>query len=273
MGTPVDRSITFAGPGQQPVQLAGRFIRVLGADASGVTLTPHPGSPLLRYAGQDVDAGPGGFQAFDVAVTVASTVQLCVSDTRQADNSTTVTATVSATVSPGGTLSNGGDTACATAVATQLAAGNVNGLSVMVKSSATNDYPLGTVRVGTTGVGAASGIEINPGESLTFDTTAPIFAYNNSNAPIATTVTAASAVITANNTFAADAPVVFAGSFGTVTGLVAGTTYYVSATGLSGTQFEVSAAPGGAPIVPGGSGTANPTVGVAVVLQVLPLAK
>lgn len=184
MGTPVDRKITFAGAGQQTVQLAGRFIRVLSADASGVTLTPHPGSPLLRYAGQDVDAGPGGFQFFDVAVTVASTVQLCVSDTRQADNSTTVTATVSATVSPGGTLSNGGDTACANATATQLAAGNANGLSVMVKSSATNTYGLGTVRVGTTGVTASSGIELNPGESLTFDTTAPIFAYNNSGASV-----------------------------------------------------------------------------------------
>lgn len=184
MGTPVDRSITFTGAGQQGVQLAGRFIRVLAADASGVTLTPHPGSPLLRYAGQDIDAGPGGFQSFDVAVTVASTVQLCVSDTRQADNSTAVTATVSATVSPGGTLSNGGDTACANAAATQLAAGNANGLSVMVKSSATNTYGLGTVRIGTTGVTAASGIELNPGESLTFDTTAPIFAYNNSGASV-----------------------------------------------------------------------------------------
>ncbi len=184
MGTPVDRKITFAGAGQQTVQLAGRFIRVLDADASGVTLTPHPGSPLLRFAGQDIDAGPGGFQFFDVAVTVASTVSLCVSDTRQADNSTTVTATVSATVSPGGTLSNGGDTACPNSAATQLAAGNANGLSVMVRSSALNTYGLGTVRVGTTGVTASSGIEINPGESLTFDTTAPIVAYNNSGASI-----------------------------------------------------------------------------------------
>jgi hypothetical protein len=55
-------------------------------------------------------------------------------------------------------------------------------------------------------------------------------------------------------------PVVFAGSFGTVTGLTAGTTYYVSATGLSSTQFEVSATSGGSVITPGGSSSATPTV-------------
>jgi hypothetical protein len=74
------------------------------------------------------------------------------------------------------------------------------------------------------------------------------------------TVTASVAAISAANTFSAGMPVVFAGSFGTVTGLTAGTTYYVSATGLSSTQFEVSATPGGSVITPGGSSSATPTV-------------
>lgn len=77
---------------------------------------------------------------------------------------------------------------------------------------------------------------------------------------IATTVTAGSAAISATNTLVVNQPVVFSGSFASVTGLVAGTTYYVSATGLSGTQFEVSATTGGAVITPGGSGSATPTV-------------
>jgi hypothetical protein len=74
------------------------------------------------------------------------------------------------------------------------------------------------------------------------------------------TVTAASAVIAATNDFTAGLAVVFAGSFGTVTGLSAGTTYYVSATGLSSSQFEVSATLGGSVITPGGSSSATPTV-------------
>jgi hypothetical protein len=74
------------------------------------------------------------------------------------------------------------------------------------------------------------------------------------------TVTAASPVISAANEFSAGMPVVFSGSFASVTGLTVGTTYYVSATGLSATQFEVSATSGGSVITPGGSGSATPTV-------------
>lgn len=184
MGTPVDRSITFNGPGTQTVQLEGRFVRVLAADASGVTIKPSPGSPLLRYAGQDVDAGPQGFNSFDVTVTVASTVKLCVSDTRQADNQTNVNATVSATIAAGGVLSNGGDVVCPTGQATQIWAGSAAQLTVAIRSSDTNTYAEGTVRIGTTAVAANSGLELNPGDMLSLDTTAPVFAYNSSGASV-----------------------------------------------------------------------------------------
>lgn len=184
MGTPIDRSITFAAAGTQGVQLEGRFVRVLAADPTGVTIKPSPGSPLLRYVGQDIDAGPGGFKSLDVTVTVASTVRLCVSDTRQADDSVEVSATVSATVSPGSTLGIGGDTACANAIATLLVAGNANGLGAIICGPAAGVWAAGTVRVGGAGVTAASGIEIAPGEKITIATTAPIYAYNNSGAAI-----------------------------------------------------------------------------------------
>lgn len=184
MGTPVDRSEVFTGAGTRTIALQGRFIRVLACDASGVTITPKPGSPLLRNQGQDVDAGPQGFKSFDIAVTVASTVKVCVSDTRQADSNTNVTANVNATVSPAGTVTQPGDVACANAAATQLVAGNANGLSVMVRSSAANTYAIGSVRIGTTGVTAASGVELNPGETITLDVDAPVVAYNNSGAAV-----------------------------------------------------------------------------------------
>jgi hypothetical protein len=87
-----------------------------------------------------------------------------------------------------------------------------------------------------------------------------IVAGTNPPAGVVATVTAASAIIAAANSFTANQPVVFSGSFGTVTGLTAGTTYYVSATGLSSTQFEVSATPGGTVITPGGSASATPNV-------------
>lgn len=68
-------------------------------------------------------------------------------------------------------------------------------------------------------------------------------------------------VVTYTNTFAANDPVVFAAGAGTLPSqIVAGTTYYVSATGLSGSSFSVSATAGGTRInTSGGSGTVSIT--------------
>lgn len=183
MATPVDRSETFTGAGSRSIQLSGRFIRVLAADVSGVTITPHPGSPLLRFTGQDVDAG-ATFQWFDIAVTVACTVKICVSGERQSDTNTNINANVSAVIGPGGTVAQPGDVACANAVATQIIAGDANALTVLVRSSNANNYPDGTVRIGTTGVTAASGIELNVGDTIPVDTTVPVVAFNNSGAAV-----------------------------------------------------------------------------------------
>ncbi len=68
-------------------------------------------------------------------------------------------------------------------------------------------------------------------------------------------------VVTYSNTFAANDPVVFAAGGGTLPSqIVAGTVYYVHATGLSGSSFSVSATPGGTRInTSGGSGTVQIT--------------
>jgi hypothetical protein len=75
-------------------------------------------------------------------------------------------------------------------------------------------------------------------------------------AQVATSVTfAATASITSINTFVANEPIVFAASQDTV--LLANTVYYVRATGLSGSAFQVSAAAGGAALTPTTSATYN----------------
>lgn len=68
-------------------------------------------------------------------------------------------------------------------------------------------------------------------------------------------------VVTYANQFVANEPVVFAAGGGTLPAeIVAGTVYYVSATGLSGSAFSVSATAGGARInTSGGSGTVKVT--------------
>jgi len=68
-------------------------------------------------------------------------------------------------------------------------------------------------------------------------------------------------VVTMSNTFVANEPVQFSAGAGTLPAqLIAGTTYYVSATSLSGSSFKVSATSGGALInTSGGSGTVKCT--------------
>lgn len=68
-------------------------------------------------------------------------------------------------------------------------------------------------------------------------------------------------VVTYANSFVANDQVVFGAGGGTLPSqIVAGTTYYVSATGLSGSSFSVSATAGGTRInTSGGSGTVNVT--------------
>lgn len=79
------------------------------------------------------------------------------------------------------------------------------------------------------------------------------------NTKTATVSVASPAVVTMTNTFAAGQPIVFATTGRLPKGLVAGTTYYVIATGLSGSGFQVSATVGGAAI-----NTSNPTFTVTI---------
>ncbi len=88
------------------------------------------------------------------------------------------------------------------------------------------------------------------------------FSWKNVSVVANCTISNASpGVVTYTNTFAANDPVVFGAGAGTLpTQIVAGTTYYVSATGLSGSAFSVSATAGGTRInTSGGSGTVNVT--------------
>jgi hypothetical protein len=77
---------------------------------------------------------------------------------------------------------------------------------------------------------------------------------------ITATMTAGNPSISLNNNYTSGEQVLFAGQFGGVTGITQSVQYYVSATGLSTSAFQVSATNGGAVITPGGTGSATPQV-------------
>jgi hypothetical protein len=84
------------------------------------------------------------------------------------------------------------------------------------------------------------------------------FTWKNVSLPATCTISEADpGVVTYTNTFAAEDPVVLSTTGALPEPLVAGTTYYVSATGLTGSVFSLTETPGGADIetTTAGSGT------------------
>lgn len=98
-----------------------------------------------------------------------------------ADARSTVNANVSATVAAGASLFDGGDVACATGAATQLLALDATRSYAIITNPSTNTA---TVRIGTSGVGAASGAPLEPGVSMPISTTAAIYARNDSGGSV-----------------------------------------------------------------------------------------
>lgn len=190
MGQPRDYSLTFAGAGEREFQAAGRYLRILATPAAPVFVALDSGSELERSAGQSVPV-PEGFSRVRVRSTVAQTVVVSVSEVDQDDKRSSVALSVSATVTPGDVVDNGGDVSVPATGAATAVAGDPDTLAVTVTSLDTNDQSA-PLRVGTTGVGAASGTPIWPGDSITLATTATVRVYN----PHGTTQTVAVSRVT-----------------------------------------------------------------------------
>jgi len=90
---------------------------------------------------------------------------------------------------------------------------------------------------------------------------AVVIQANVSSLATCTISIASPAVVTMSNTFVANQAVQFATSGALPTGLTAGTTYYVSATGLSTSSFQVSATIGGASVNTSGSQSGTQSCG------------
>ena len=172
MGAPRDFSLSFGGAGIQEIRAVGRFIRILEAPTSNIWVEVDAGSELKRVAGQDVDNG-APFSRFRIRSAVAQTILLTVSDTRQADDQESVSVSVSATVAPGNTLPTGGDVSIPALSSATVLAADATRLAGIVHNL--SDQAL---RIGGAGVGAATGVPLDPGEKIAIASTAIIAAYN-----------------------------------------------------------------------------------------------
>lgn len=179
MAKPRDFALTFGGAGIQEVRAEGRYLYVLATPSADCFFELDRSGELERGAGQAIfDAD--GFSIVRVRSTVAQTVKFSVSLDAQADARSNVALNVSATVAPGADFDNGGDVAVPATSSAQVLAADANRLSALIINPPTNTE---TVRVGISGVAAASGIPLAPGESVELALTAAIFVYNPGAAP------------------------------------------------------------------------------------------
>lgn len=196
LGQVFSYALTAAVPKEFP---GGRFVRLLTCDAAvTVELRGSDGSPLGSFSGVK-----GGFQVGvdsfavnkdspllgfgKVVITSATnqTVEVVVS--RVPVRYDRLTGSVVAEISVGETLDSLADDSIAATTAEMVAASDANRRALIITNLATN---VGEKRVGDSGVGAANGIPLPPGESVTLDTTAEVWVYNAHSSAESVAITA-----------------------------------------------------------------------------------
>lgn len=171
MAGPTDHVLTFSGAETQPLNVRGRFIRVLEA-TSAVYFSIDGGSELKRRVGQEVNYGDQ-FTRIQVRATAAQSVRLVVADVSQPDDigDNTIAAMVTVantTAEPLPIEENAADQLTALAdvalvagaAAATIAPANVARIGVLV--SVPLDLPAG-IRIGT-GASATSGVRLTAGD-------------------------------------------------------------------------------------------------------------
>ena len=103
------------------------------------------------------------------------------------DSRANVTATLNVNIAPGNTIGDGADVATVSGAATLLLPVDLTRLHAIICNPSTN---AATVRIGSAAVAAATGIPLEPGESLTYDMTGAIYAFQASGGVV--TVSASS---------------------------------------------------------------------------------
>ena len=160
----------------------GRFFFIKSAPSGSHTITAagRPGSPLkfsnisagLKYGPVDES---DTWQYLDITTVSAQTVEIIIGDD---DVEVAGVATITGTVTVnqiGRTLVSAADVSVATVSTAVVAAANSGRENLLIGSLSTNP---GSVRIGDASVGAARGIELQPGQVIELETLTAVSVYN-----------------------------------------------------------------------------------------------
>lgn len=167
--------LTFAG-GETLNVPGGRYFRILSAEADlTVVIMDNAASEVGRATGVR-----GGFAyrrelGFDqVQITSASAQTIKVATSKDAEIEYDRSSGEVSVIAPSG-LSDVADVSLAAGATTQILAANSSRKEAILRNLSGNTQ---TFRIGTVNAGAARGIPLGPGESMTLATQAAIYGYN-----------------------------------------------------------------------------------------------
>lgn len=171
---PTDHVFTFAGAGSVRIPDSGKFVRVIEATDDVYIKLDDVSTELKRGVKSQVSSE--GFENVVIRSLVAQTVRICISDQPQDEGRDDVVVNTTASITPGNTFAGAADVALAAAAATLIIASDADRLGVLIKNPSSN---AASVRIGgLASVGAAQGIELEPGESIPIATTDAIYGYS-----------------------------------------------------------------------------------------------
>lgn len=168
---------TVASGGQQSRAVKGNFARVKSADAEINLRFENKDGRVI--ADLNLTAGmrctlPEVFETIRVGNSSGSSVDAVVLVGFGDVDDAAVVGEVDVSVS--GSIDSVADVSIATVTTAQIVAANVARREVMITNLAANTA---NFRIGDSGAGAANGIELQPGQTITLTTTAAVYGYNS----------------------------------------------------------------------------------------------
>jgi len=174
--TPIRVTLTAGVP--QRFGVDGDYVHVITAPVTDLTVRFDAGEKVPMYEGV-------GFRRYyreiELESTTGQSVIVLAGFGSVFDGRATANVNVTATVAAGNTFNVGGDVATVSAAATLLLAADALRTYALIGNVSTNTV---TVRIGPAAVAAATGIPLEPGETLSIATTAAIYGYQASGGAV-----------------------------------------------------------------------------------------
>ncbi|AUR98311.1 hypothetical protein NVP1249A_17 [Vibrio phage 1.249.A._10N.261.55.B9] len=167
-----DYKFTLVANVPRSLNVPGNFFGVIGASGS-VEIQFDDGVFITRNEGM---GGSVDYQRVTVKSPINQTVTLALGTGTVYDARATVNANINTVIQQSNTVSNVADVTIAATTAGIVVAANANRTELLIKNPSSNPS---SVRIGdNVSTGAASGFELEPGESVIINTTAAVNAYN-----------------------------------------------------------------------------------------------